>query len=64
LSDLQGTYQLSNHFLYDHRSAFLTGYGLDVYPLFIVVNHGRVIEEIMMGGLLPEEIKNAIKEGQ
>lgn len=61
VQDLRDSLQLSNLFLYDHRGKFLSHFGIDIYPMVLKIDSNRQITEVILGSLLPEEIKEVLQ---
>ena len=62
VQDLRDSLQLGNLFLYDHRGKFLSHFGIDIYPMVLKIDSNRQITEVILGSLLPEEIKEVLQE--
>jgi len=60
LAAIRDSLGLANPFLYDHRGAFLSQFGIDIYPMCLTVSRTRELEDILIGSLLPSEIETVL----
>ena len=58
--DVRDSLGLQSPFLYDHRGRFLYEFGLAIYPLVLVIDQDRTVQEMILGTLLQSEIADAI----
>ncbi len=64
MEDVRDSLGLENPFLYDHRGRLLYQFGLDIFPLFLLIDEHRCIRELVLGSLLSSEIEEAITESE
>jgi len=64
LAAIRDSLGLTNPFLYDHRGAFLSQFGIDIYPMCLTVSRTRELEDILVGSLLPSEIETILNNTQ
>jgi len=60
LAAIRDSLGLTNPFLYDHRGAFLSQFGIEIYPMCLTVSRTGELEDILIGSLLPSEIETVL----
>ena len=46
------------------RGAFLSQFGIDIYPMCLTVSRTRELEDILVGSLLPSEIETVLDNAE
>ncbi len=60
LQEMQAETGLSSPLLYDHRKEWITNYQITDFPFNIIVDENLVIQDIILGGILEQELATII----